>query len=75
MNQSEYKNLKELMTRLETEEYCRNWQYIYNIISHNIPHYTRNARTEAAGKRCVEAAERFAKLKDKMLAGYQGGQV
>jgi hypothetical protein len=69
MNQTEYKNMKQLLTRLEKEDYCRNWQHIYNILSWNIPHNTRYAMTEAGKKRCAEAAERFAKLKDKMEAG------
>jgi hypothetical protein len=69
MNQTEYKNLKGLLTRLETEDYCRNWQHIYNIVSWNVPHYTCYATTEAGKKRCAEALSRFAKLKDKMEAG------
>lgn len=70
MNQTEYKNMKALMKRLEDEEYSRNWQHIYNIISWTLPHNTRYAMTEAGKKRCTEAAERFAKLRDKMLAGW-----
>lgn len=69
MNQTEYKDMKALMLRLETEQYSRNWQHIYNTVGSNIPHYTRYANTEAGKRRCVEAAERFAKLESKMLAG------
>lgn len=75
MNQTEYKNLKSLLARLEAEDYCRNWQHIYNIVSWNIPHYTRYAQTEAGKKRCAEASERFAKLKGKMEAGRGSAQT
>lgn len=65
MNQTEYKNLKANLATLETTEWSKDWQYLYNSLSWNIPHYTRYARTEAAQKRCEQATERFAKLRTK----------
>lgn len=69
MNQTEYKHIKEFLTTLETTEWSKDWQYLYNSLSWNIPHYSRYARTEAGRKRCEQAVLRFAALRSKSRFG------